>query len=314
MAETWRALRPTDVGELAALTRVVSDADDTNSAAPEEVLAQMFEAPRFAPETDSVGLWVDDELVGCGTVFGRDEPVEGRAMMMLDGSIRPDHRGRGHGQALLDRLQARGAQMAAEQLPGVPVRLRTSGGKADSSAQRLLEANGYLPDNYFVTMEAAIAEWVDPQTPSVATVPDAAQLAACRDAHNDAFRDHRNFSTTPADVWEHWTGLPTFRRDLCQVVVEDGRVVAYALTGEHEPGVAHVELVGTRREARGRGLARQVLVAALRAARDSGCHLSELEVDSTSPTSADRLYLSAGYHPVRTISRYVRDLPGDGVS
>ena len=80
------------------------------------------------------------------------------------------------------------------------------------------------------------------------------------------------------------------------------------IVAEHEPGVSHVELVGTRREARGRGLARQVLLGSLRAAREAGQRVSELEVDSTSPTGADRLYVSVGYEPVRVISRYIRDV------
>ena len=87
-------------------------------------------------------------------------------------------------------------------------------------------------------------------------------------------------------------------------------MLAYAIAGEYQPGVVHVDLVGTRREARGRGLAKDVLIAGLRAAREAGYRISELEVDSTSPTGADRLYRSVGYAPVRTISRYIRDLPG----
>jgi GNAT superfamily N-acetyltransferase len=192
-------------------------------------------------------------------------------------------------------LEARGSELACERLPGLPVRLRTSGGLADSSAQRLLELSGYRPDNYFVTMQIDLADWEDPGTATVARRPGPELVEAIRDAHNDAFRDHRNHSPISAAHWAHWTGSSTARPDLSRVVVEDDLVVAY--------------LVGTRRSVRGRGLGRDVLVAGLRAAAGAGMRTSELEVDSTSPTGADRLYVSAGYRPVRVVSRYVRDLP-----
>jgi ribosomal protein S18 acetylase RimI-like enzyme len=101
----------------------------------------------------------------------------------------------------------------------------------------------------------------------------------------------------------------TSRHDIGRVVTDQhGTVLAYALVSEPQPGVAHIELLGTRRQARGRGLARAVLMGTLRAAREASFAVVELEVDSTSPTGADRLYASVGFAPVRTISRYVRDV------
>src|SRR5699024_1843858 len=160
-------------------------------------------------------------------------------------------------------------------------------------------------------MQVELADWTDPGGESLAVPPGAALQEALRDAHNDAFRDHRNFSPISAEHWAFWGSSATQRPARSRVVLQDDRVLAYAVTGEYEPGVSHIELVGTRREARGLGLARQVLLGSLRAAREAGFRISELEVDSTSPTGADRLYASVGFHPVRVISRYVRDVqPG----
>ncbi|HLS44809.1 MAG TPA: GNAT family N-acetyltransferase [Ornithinicoccus sp.] len=308
MGLTWRPIAPDDVAAVAALVNAVAEADGTGEVTTEESLRESLDAPRFQPSTDSVLVWEGDELVGTGFVFGRDDLVDGRALMMVSGGIHPAHRGQGIGAELLTRLETRAVELAGERLPGQPVRLRSSGGLAGSAAQRLLEQRGYRPDNYFVTMQVELADWVDPGTASTAVVPDETQRAATRDAHNDAFRDHRNFSPIPADAWEHWSRSSQLRPGQCQVVMEGDRVLAYVVAGEHEEGVIHVELVGTRREARGRGLGREVLVAGLRTARDAGYRVSELEVDSTSPTGADRLYASVGYRPVRVISRYVRDV------
>lgn len=308
MSVTWRALTPTDVPAVAAFTNLVGERDGTGAVTTEESTAEMFDAPRFDVSTDTVSAWEGRELLALGSVFARDSLVEGRAMVSVDGAVHPDHRGRGLGSELLSRLEARAIDLAAERHPGEPLRLRTSGGLPDSSAQQLLEERGYAPDNYFITMQVQLADWVDPGGDSLAVRPDRSLEEPIRDAHNDAFRDHRNFSPISAEHWAFWGKSSAQRPEQSRVVVEDGRVLAYAVTSEHEPGVSHVELVGTRREARGRGLAHDVLLASLRAARAAGYQVSELEVDSTSPTGADRLYVSVGYHPVRVISRYVRDV------
>lgn len=326
MSLTWRPLTEADVPAVTALNNLVAQTDGTGEVSTEEGTREMFGMPRFAVEKDTISAWNGEALIALGVVFGRDALVDGRAMISLNGAVHPDHRLAGIGSELLTRLEVRGTALAGEMHPGQPLRLRGSGGLPNSSSQALLEDRGYQPDNYFITMQVELADWVDPGSESIAVVPDKSLLHATRDAHNDAFRDHRNFSPMAADLWEHWGRSSQMRPALSQVITEahsvsgdgasrdgvsgDGasRVLAYALTGEHEPGVAHVELVGTRREARGRGLARQVLLSSLRAAREAGYRISELEVDSTSPTGADRLYVSLGYAPVRVLSRYVRDV------
>lgn len=308
MTLTWRAVTPADIPAVVSFTNLVGERDGTGAVTTQESTAEMFQAPRFDVSTDTVSAWDGGALLALGSVFARDALVDGRAMVGVEGAVHPDHRGRGVGSELLTRLEERAVTLASERHPGAPLRLRTSGGLPDSSSQQLLEERGFTPDNYFVTMQAQLEDWPDPGAESVAVRPDQSLLDAMRDAHNDAFRDHRNFSPISAEHWAFWGKSSAQRPEQSRVVVEDGRVLAYALTGEHEPGVSHIELVGTRREARGRGLARDVLLGSLRAARDAGYRISELEVDSTSPTGADRLYTSVGFVPVRVISRYVRDL------
>lgn len=308
MTLTWRAVSRDDVPAVVAFTNLVGQRDDTGVVTTQESTAEMFGAPHFDPSTDTVSAWDGGALLALGSTFGRDTLVDGRAMVSVDGAVHPDHREQGIGSELLTRLEARATELSRERHPGEPLRLRTSGGLPDSSGQRLLEDRGYAPDNYFITMQVPLADWEDPGGELVAVRPGQEHQPAIRDAHNDAFRDHRNFSPISAEMWEHWGKSSAMRPEQSRVVAEGDRVLAYAVAAEYEPGVSHVELVGTRREARGRGLARQVLLGSLRASREAGCRISELEVDSTSPTGADRLYVSVGYEPVRVISRYVRDI------
>lgn len=305
---TWRALTPEDAPALAELINAAIAADGTGRPIAAASIVEQFSMPRFDAATDSVGAWADDALVAAGSTWTGSEPLDGHALVVTNGHVHPQHRGRGIGSALLERLEGRAQEIAHERFPALPVRLRAPGGTAGSATERLLEEHGYRPDNYFITMEVVLPAWLDPGAAARAVAPDAPGLAATREAHNDAFRDHRNFTPAPEDVWQHWMSGEENRHDLSRVVIENDRVLAYALVGEPQPGVAHIEILGTRREARGRGLARAVLLETLRAAQTAGMSVAELEVDSTSPTGADRLYTSAGFAPVRTISRYQRDL------
>ncbi|WP_156250664.1 GNAT family N-acetyltransferase [Pseudactinotalea terrae] len=309
MALTWRPATLADVPALTVLANAAIEADGTGRPISEAAVAEQLEAPRFDPATDSVTVWEAGDLVAAGTVWAGSEPVAGHALTSIGGDVHPAYRRRGIGRELLARLERRGIELAGVRHPGLPIRLRSAGGTPDSPTQRLLEHAGYRPDNYFITMEVDLPAWEDPGHPSAAVAIDPEALLATREAHNDAFRDHRNSSAIPEDVWVHWMGSGASRPDMGRVVLDDDRrVLAYALVGEHQPGVAHVELLGTRREARGRGLARQVLLGTLRAAREAGYAVAELEVDSTSPTGADRLYATVGFLPVRTISRYQRSV------
>lgn len=308
MSLTWRPYGLPDVEAVTALANAARAADGTGRPLAEHHVAEQLEGPRFDPTTDTVSAWEGDTLVAAGSVWGPAEPVDGAALGVFDGDVHPDHRGRGIGTELLRRLQERAAALAAQRHPGLPVRLRTPGGTPGSGTARLLEQAGFSAAAWFVWMEVDTAAWTDPGTPSAAVPLDGETLRLARDAHNDAFRDHRSSSPVPEDVWQHWTSGSTARHDLGRVVVEDGEVLAYALVSCYQPDVAHVDLVGTRRRARGRGMARAVLLGTLRAARDAGIDVVELEVDSTSPTGADRLYASLGFRPVRTISRHQRDV------
>ncbi|HLS14084.1 MAG TPA: GNAT family N-acetyltransferase [Beutenbergiaceae bacterium] len=308
MTFTWRALTRADIPAAAAVANAAFAADGTGEMVTEELMAEDFGNPRLNLASDTIGLWDGDDLAGLGSVHGREELVDGRALVTLRGQIHPRHRGRGLGRRLLTYLEGLGEEWAAKHLPGAPVRLRASGGLAGSSTQQLLEQSGYRPDNYFVTMEVDLSTWADPGTQTVAIRPGEELREAIREAHNDAFRDHRNYSPIPADQWAHFAASSSMRPEQSQVVLVDGRVLAYALATEEKPGTLHLGLVGTRREARGRGLAKDVLIASLRAAREAGFDISELEVDQSSPTGADRLYASVGYRPVRVLSRYTRDV------
>ena len=75
-------------------------------------------------------------------------------------------------------------------------------------------------------------------------------------------------------------------------------VIRIATVAPDADGVegTYVEYIGVNRNARGRGVAKALLHAVFADARDRGRNRVALEVDADSPTKADELYLSLGFH------------------
>src|SRR5699024_1456179 len=87
---------------------------------------------------------------------------------------------------------------------------------------------------------------------------------ATRLAHLAAFADHRGTAPVPPERRNRRWAPPPARRRLSSLALRaDGTVPAYVLPSEDKPGVLHLALVGTRPEARGRGLARAVIARTL---------------------------------------------------
>lgn len=126
--------------------------------------------------------------------------------------------------------------------------------------------------------------------------PEDDHVEATRLAHLAAFADHWGSAPVSPERWSRWWSAHTARRELSSIALDaDGTVLAYVITSEDKPGVLHIALVGTRPEARGRGLARAVIARTLAAAAEAGYSHAELEVDAESLTGATRLYDALGF-------------------
>ena len=126
-------------------------------------------------------------------------------------------------------------------------------------------------------------------------------------AHNAAFTDHWGSSVGAGDVAV--LDRTVQRKQFSTLAVdEDGAVLAYVMVSQWVPREAYVDLVGTVREARGRGLAAAALGRSIRLAAESGeFDVIELGVDSDSPTGATRLYERLGFTLARVMAAMQKD-------
>lgn len=315
----FEALTVEDVPALTSLLNAIDAHEQTGESAEEPSIREWLQSPRLSLPTDTVAAWDGNGLIGFGLVtVAAHADRDGRARVNLAGGVHPAHRGRGLGTTILARLEERGTELAAERHPGLPAVLRTGGGRdpepelpvGGADVRPVLDRRGYHRVRSWFEMECELpGEALEVLTVEGVeiTAPTAEQSEAVRLAHVAAFADHWGSAPIDAETWQLWTTSHTSRpRHSTIALDEDGTVLAYAVTSEDKPGTLHVALVGTRPEARGRGLARAVLARTLASGAEAGFTDAVLEVDAESLTGATRLYEAVGFRRAHVYATYER--------
>lgn len=319
-------LRPLGTADVPAWNRLLAEvekADRTGEHYNEADLAEEMANPDIEVGKDIVGAFVGDDLVGVFTVYPRTAAGDYHKIAM-DGTVRPDMRGRGIGTLLATAMRRRALEAHNERHPGLGV-LLVARGLSDNTEQRQLMADvGLAPERWSFLMRADLSR----DTGSQGLVPEGLELrryddslaAAMHAAHNAAFVDHPNFTPWSDSMWKQWvTDSRSFRPHLSFVVVDSarpGEVVAYVQTNEYDAYYAttgrreaYVGKVGTRREYRGRGLASTLLAHALAEYRAAGYDEAALDVDSENPTGALGIYEKAGFEVETRWTDYAAKIP-----
>ncbi|SDN50215.1 mycothiol synthase [Klenkia soli] len=311
---TDRPLTRDDLPAVAALHAAAERVDDTGEHHDAHDLAEYWFAPFVEVDLDTRVVLDGDEVVAVGTTIA-PPTFRGAYGVHLDGRVHPDHRGRGIGRALLDWQAGRGREIHAARHPEAPGRLTVLAQSTIAGQEGLLRRAGFEPARWFQSMSRPLTDLPAPRA------VDGVELVAfdwsrdeeVRHAHNAAFTEHYGSSERDRTSWESmFTGQRAFRPDLTVLAVEDGvagggAVLAYVLAYVHEADTAatgQVEAyygqIGVVPAARGRGLAKAVIVAALQAAADAGCDTASLEVDTDNVSDAQGLYTAMGFRVRRT--------------
>jgi ribosomal protein S18 acetylase RimI-like enzyme len=318
-------LRPLTTADVPAWNRLlaaIEKVDRTGEHYNEADLLEEMANPDIEVGKDVVGAYLADELVGYFLVYPR--AVDDQLKFHLGGGVRPDLRGHGIGTLLAGAMRARAEEVHREQHPAAEALLTMSGPVENDAQADLMRQIGLVPERWSFTMRADLHRELEaPPLP-----PDGLELrryddgvdAAMREAHNEVFLDHPNFTPWTEVMWKQWvSGSRNFRPQLSFVVVDRDRpevVVAYLQTNEYDAYFqetgrreAYVGKVGTRREHRGRGLAGLLLRHALREYQAAGYDEASLDVDSENPTGALGVYRGAGFEVEKRFADYTARLP-----
>lgn len=305
-----RPLTPDDVAPVAALLSAAEPVDRTGEHFSAEDLVdfwlnELVDLPRDGRAVCSP----DGEVVGYATTIA--PPTFRDAFgVHLEGRVHPGWRGRGIGRALLAWQLDRGAEIHAERHPEAHARLTVTAHTTMTSLTALLRRAGLEQLRWFFHMERPLGA-----LPAVRPV-EGVELAPftwdrddeVRRAHNVAFAEHYGSSVRDVVSWEvMFTGQRAFRPDLSVLALRDGAVVGYVLAYVYESDTAATGVrttyfgqIGVLPEARGLGLSKTVIAAALEVAAAGDCHAAALEVDGENSSGAQRLYEGLGFTTTHT--------------
>jgi len=289
-----RALRHDDA---ATVCDVVSESEEHDLGEPMidlEDIVSGWQRPGFDLATDSIGVFEGDEMVACAEVF------RGRR---ADACVRPGHRGRGIGRALL-RWTWDTARAAGSSLVGQPV-------PEGSSAAELLRKNGY--DELWTSCILELppdAALQHPQLPpgiSIGPYQRGQDERAAFQTVEDAFGEWPDRDPSDFDDWAAMVlQRPGFEPWQLQLAVDEKGDVVGVCNVVVSGGSAFVSQLAVRRDQRGRGLGRALLVRAFAEGRQRGTRRAELSTDSR--TGALGLYLHVGMRVTHTFVHLAKSL------
>lgn len=183
----------------------------------------------------------DGRLVGFAFVQRRGERYDG------DGWVHPHAFGRGVGTAIVDWIETRSRALGS---PEVRIGILSE----DEAAACLLRRRGLEPIRSFFRMVIDLE--VEPDPPEWPEGFDVATLApgeehVLHEVLEDAFQDHWGHQYRP---FEEWMNARVFEHELCFLVRAGCAVAAGAECKRELFGMGWVDVLGTRREYRRRGL------------------------------------------------------------
>ncbi len=345
---SWRPLDDLDVHAWSRLTQEIAKVDgDSNFRSPDALLGQLHWSGLDA-RRDTWGAWDGNELVGYATVWFSEHPrYDEVAQGILDIGVHPGKRGADArstggdaagegtpsetsagessaplGAQLLAKAQVRAAERLEQLHPGHPHVLYIESAGDGDWAVEFLKSHGFrLADQYqAMTMptanlqvepgaatDATTIDGVDGVTVRPPNLQDSAELVS---THNEAFAEHPGMAPFTVPEFETMFFGPVSLPHLSRVAVDsNGKVLAYALVEESSDTSAYIALVGTSREARGKGIAKAVLQETLKAgALDSKVAELSLDVALANTFAAGKLYERVGFTPSSLWGAYQKAL------
>lgn len=299
---------PDDLPAMAEIANAAELADDGDEISTPDGLRNLYaNLADFVAERDLLLAEVDGRLVAFSQLT--QSLRDGDRVYDSYGYVHPDWRRRGLGRAMLRHNEAVARERASAEDGANPAHLGTWSLEAAAGCVALLASEGYAIVRWFLEMERPDLEGV-PEMPVpdglLVRFPTPAECRAVLVADGEAFQDHWGARPQAEADIRRILGDPDTDPTLWQVAWDGdevaGSVLAMIFAEENRTlgiGRGVLDRVSVRRPWRRRGVARALMVAALRALRDRGMTSAILGVDAENPTGALGLYEGLGFHPTK---------------
>ena len=259
----------------------------------DDVIAD-WQRPSFDLATDSMGVFEQERLVGCIEVYKGSRAL---------GAVHPKHRHRGIGTALVAWSEANARSKEAATLAHAMPEA--------STGPDLLRRRGYQQRwTAWILKIRPDAILGDRNLPPGVTIRpmQAGEEHATYRVVEDAFNEWEGRLPNSYDDWAATTlRRPGFEPWHLLVATQDRELVGVCNLWVNGPN-AWVSELAVRRDQRGRGLGRLLLIDAFDRGRTAGATSFELATDSR--TGALSLYQRVGMHIAATFLHFTLDLRG----
>ena len=307
---TWRRMTRADLSAVAALDRLCGVLDHPRIITPDDAFEAWFLSDEFDAENDTaLAFDATGSLIAYGVVLAMAE-ARTAVRVRLIAKVHPSFRRQGIGSALLQWQEARGLQHLAASDSTLPGWLN-AGVEAEAHSQReLLDAHGYTPARWWLTMARDLAVAI-PEVPlpgDLLLEPyDLSRSEEVRAVINEAFEDHWGTQPISGSDWRGLEQSTTFVPELGALAIRtlpDGNTEVVGALGtivnsaEWDPigyRFGMIEFLGVAKHARGQRIAQALLAHTLRLMQQRGYERALLDVDVESPTGAIGLYSRLGF-------------------
>ena len=290
----WRPATAADAEAIYELIAACELADDGVVEVDRYDVIVGFERHGLEPDLDTLLVFVGEDLAAWAELY------RGRA----EADVRPTHRGRGIGAALLSSIEARAGVL------GEP-RIGQTKTDANTGTRELLITSGYEPSwtSWIIRMELA-------RPPEPPVVPAGISIRAyersdARLVHeviDDAFSEWPGRDPEPYEVWAPQAiAHPAFAPALSPLAFDGEELVGVVLSTDF-PEEGWIDQLATKATHRRRGIAQALLRTALGGFYERGRPMAGVSTDSR--TGALGLYEKVGMRVVRQYTRYTEVLTG----
>jgi ribosomal protein S18 acetylase RimI-like enzyme len=260
----------------------------------EEWIRDDWHRPRFDVATDT---WIVTAPGGDVVAAAYTWDEEPGVLFDSAGWVRPDHRGRGLGTALMEAVERRATRDAGSLPAGSVPTVHQSFDGPNTGARVLFEGRGYAQVREFLHMQIDVGPGTEAGDP-----PDGIEIRPRRDgddpaiftAVDEAFRAQWGYRSEPFDEWiGQWRGSATYDPALWLVALDGGRIVG-AMLGDMHDTDGWVSTLAVSEGWRRRGIAGALLKETFALFGRRGVPTVMLNVDRDNTTGATRLYERAG--------------------
>jgi mycothiol synthase len=291
-----RSATPEDFSA-AADVLVADELDDSGEVVlgPEFLRAQ-WDRGGFDPTTDA---WVAAAPEGAVVAYGHGA-LEEPTVVESWGIVHPEHRGRGVGTALLDRIERR----AVEMLGGIAgARFRHAINAADRGAAGMVMARGLHPFRHFWHMRIDVDEGFEaggqPDGIRFRGIDPSEDLPAIHVVLVDAFAEDPGHTVAPFDRWVREEASGSSFDPSLWLIAEDRSTIVGVLTASDFGDRGWIDYLAVLSETRGRGIGAALLRRSFATFAGRGIRTVFLNVDAENVTGATALYERVGMRVVK---------------